>query len=161
MAAAADKKRILFVDDDRQLLAGLRRGLAAREAEWEMSFVESGESALEELARSSYDVIVSDVRMPGLDGTAVLATASERWPNAIRIALSGAATLADTVGLLPVAHQYLSKPCPAPQLQSSNRALSEPARSVGRAVVARVDRPSAAAPCPPADLQQTQSDISE
>jgi putative nucleotidyltransferase with HDIG domain len=116
MAATADKKRILFVDDDRQLLDGLRRGLAAREAGWEMRFVESGESALEELGRSSCDVIVSDVRMPGLDGTAVLATASERWPSAIRIALSGAADLADTVRLLPVAHQYLSKPCPAPQL---------------------------------------------
>jgi putative nucleotidyltransferase with HDIG domain len=118
MAAAADKKRILFVDDDRQLLDGLRRGLAAREVEWEMRFVESGERALEELARSSYDVIVSDVRMPGLDGSAVLATASERWPGAIRIALSGAADLADTVRLLPVAHQYLSKPCPAAQLAS-------------------------------------------
>ena len=116
MAAAADKKRILFVDDDRQLLDGLRRGLAAREAGWEMRFVESGEGALEELGRSSCDVIVSDVRMPGLDGTAALATCSERWPSAIRIALSGAADLADTVRLLPVAHQYLSKPCPAAQL---------------------------------------------
>ncbi|HEX4267355.1 MAG TPA: HDOD domain-containing protein [Steroidobacteraceae bacterium] len=144
MAAAADKKRILFVDDDRQLLAGLRRGLAAREAEWDMTFVESGESALEELARSSYDVIVSDVRMPGLDGTAVLATASERWPNAIRVALSGAATLSDTVGLLPVAHQYLSKPCPAPQLQSVierclklHEVLGEPSL---RAMIGRVRR---------------------
>jgi putative nucleotidyltransferase with HDIG domain len=117
MTAAVDKQRILFVDDDRQLLDGLRRGLAARETSWEMRFVESGERALEELGRFSCDVIVSDVRMPGLDGTAVLATASERWPNAIRIALSGAADLADTVRLLPVAHQYLSKPCPAPQLE--------------------------------------------
>jgi len=117
MAAAADKQRILFVDDDRQLLDGLRRGLAARASEWEMRFVESGERALEELEVFHCDVIVSDVRMPGLDGTAVLATASERRPNAIRIALSGAADLADTVRLLPVAHQYLSKPCPAPQLE--------------------------------------------
>jgi putative nucleotidyltransferase with HDIG domain len=118
MAAAVDRQRILFVDDDRQLLDGLRRGLAARATDWEMRFVESGERALEELERFACDVIVSDVRMPGLDGTAVLATASERRPNAIRIALSGAADLADTVRLLPVAHQYLSKPCPAPQLES-------------------------------------------
>jgi putative nucleotidyltransferase with HDIG domain len=117
MAAATCRQRILFVDDDSRLLAGLRRGLSARAAEWEMRFVESGEAALEELARFPCDVIVSDVRMPGLDGTAVLATASEICPNAIRIALSGAADLADTVRLLPVAHQYLSKPCPAPQLE--------------------------------------------
>lgn len=118
MVFSPAKKRILFADDDRQLLAGLRRGLAAREGEWEMGFVESGEGALEELARSPWDVIVSDVRMPGLDGTAVLSTASERWPGVIRIALSGAASLIDTVRLLPLAHQYLSKPCPAPQLES-------------------------------------------
>lgn len=118
MATAADRQRILFVDDDRQLLDGLRRGLAGRTTEWEMRFVESGERAIEELERFSCDVIVSDVRMPGLDGTVVLATASERQPNAIRIALSGAADLADTVRLLPVAHQYLSKPCPAPQLET-------------------------------------------
>jgi len=117
MAAVVDKKHILFVDDDRLLLEGLRRGLSARAAEWEMRFVESGERALEELGRCAGDVIVSDVRMPGLDGTAVLATASERWPGAIRIALSGAADLSDVVRLLPVAHQYLSKPCPAPQLE--------------------------------------------
>lgn len=117
MTAVADKKHILFVDDDRQLLDGLRRGLGTRAAEWQMSFADSGERALEELGRHPCDVIVSDVRMPGLDGAAVLATASERWPSVIRIALSGAADLADTVRLLPVAHQYLSKPCPAAQLE--------------------------------------------
>jgi len=117
MTAVAVKKRILFVDDDRQLLDGLRRGLSPRQGEWEMTFVESGEQALQELGRALCDVIVSDVRMPGLDGVAVLATASERWPSVIRIALSGAADLGDTVRLLPVAHQYLSKPCPAPQLE--------------------------------------------
>ena len=142
MAAAADRKRVLFVDDDRQLLEGLRRGLCAREAQWQMRFVDSGERALEELARSACDVIVSDVRMPGLDGTAVLSTTSERWPQVIRIALSGAASLSDTVRLLPVAHQYLSKPCPAPQLEKVierclklHEVLGEPSL---RAVIGRV-----------------------
>lgn len=144
MAAAPDKKRILFVDDDRQLLDGLRRGLCSRQAQWEMGFVESGEQALQELGRSLWDVIVSDVRMPGLDGTAVLASASERWPSVIRIALSGAADLGNTVRLLPVAHQYLSKPCPAPQLEKVieralklHEVLGEPSL---RALIGRVRR---------------------
>jgi putative nucleotidyltransferase with HDIG domain len=111
------KKRIVFVDDDRRLLDGLRRRLSSHSHQWEMIFVESGESALEQLERSPCDVIVSDVRMPGLAGTELLARASERWPDAVRIALTGAADLAEAISLVPIAHQYLRKPCPPEQLE--------------------------------------------
>ncbi|HUN76458.1 MAG TPA: HDOD domain-containing protein [Steroidobacteraceae bacterium] len=117
MVGSRAKKRILFVDDDPQLLDGLRRRLSAHSPDWEMIFVASAEQALQELERSPCDVIVSDVRMPGLAGTELLRRASEHWPDAVRIALTGAADLTDAIALVPIAHQYLKKPCPPEQLE--------------------------------------------
>jgi len=109
--------RILFVDDDLRFLEALRVGLLPRADTWGMTFVESGARALEELERAPHDVLVADVRMPGMDGAQLLRTVRERWPDTVRIVLSGAADLGDVVRLLPVAHQYLSKPCLARQLE--------------------------------------------
>ena len=61
------KKRILFVDDEVNVLQGLRRMLNPMRHEWEMVFVESGQEALAMLAQAPCDVIVSDMRMPGMD----------------------------------------------------------------------------------------------
>jgi CheY-like chemotaxis protein len=59
-------KRILFVDDEISILDGLKRMLRPMRTEWEMSFAPGGESALELLASSPIDVIVTDMRMPGM-----------------------------------------------------------------------------------------------
>ena len=64
------KPRILFVDDEPMILAGLQRMLRNMRSEWDMAFADSGEQALEMLARSPYDVVVSDMRMPGMSGAA-------------------------------------------------------------------------------------------
>ncbi len=109
--------RILFVDDDLRFLEALRVGLLPRDAAWSMTFVESGARAIQELERSPQDVLVADVRMPEMDGAQLLRTVRERWPDTIRIVLSGAADLEDVVRLLPIAHQYLSKPCLAKRLE--------------------------------------------
>jgi putative nucleotidyltransferase with HDIG domain len=110
-------KRILFVDDDLRFLEALRVGLQPRAADWIMSFVESGARAIQELEQSPQDVLVADVRMPEMDGAQLLRTVRERWPDTIRIVLSGAADLADVIRLLPIAHQYLNKPCLAKRLE--------------------------------------------
>jgi putative nucleotidyltransferase with HDIG domain len=110
-------KRILFVDDDSRFLEALRVGLQPRAAEWSMSFVESGARAIQELEQSPQDVLVADVRMPEMDGAQLLRAVRERWPDTIRIVLSGAADLADVIRLLPIAHQYLNKPCLAKRLE--------------------------------------------
>lgn len=110
-------KRILFVDDDLRFLEALRVGLQPRAADWIMSFVESGARAIEELEQWPQDVLVADVRMPEMDGAQLLRTVRERWPDTIRIVLSGAADLADVIRLLPIAHQYLNKPVLAKRLE--------------------------------------------
>lgn len=110
-------KRILFVDDDLRFLDALSVGMIPRAARWNMTFVESGARALQELERAPQDVLVADVRMPAMDGAQLLRTVREQWPDTVRIVLSGGADLGDVVRLLPVAHQYLSKPCPAKRLE--------------------------------------------
>jgi HD-like signal output (HDOD) protein/ActR/RegA family two-component response regulator len=136
--------RILFVDDDLRFLEALRVGLLPRADTWSMTFVESGARALEELDRSPQDVLVADVRMPGMDGAQLLRTVRERWPDTVRIVLSGAADLGDVVRLLPVAHQYLSKPCLAWRIEEViERSLELQAilsKSVLRALLGGTDR---------------------
>jgi HD-like signal output (HDOD) protein/ActR/RegA family two-component response regulator len=111
-------KRILFVGDDSRFLEALRAGLEPRSAVgWIMTFVESGTRALEELERSPQDVLVADVRMQEMNGAQLLHIVRERWPGTVRVVLSGGADRDDVIRLLPLAHQYLSKPCPARRLE--------------------------------------------
>lgn len=110
-------KRILFVDDDLRFLEALRVGLLPRTVGWSMNFVESGARAIQELERSPQDILIADVRMPEMDGPSLFRTVRDRWPDTVRIAFSGAADLDEVVRLLPIAHQYLSKPCSAKQLE--------------------------------------------
>lgn len=111
-------KNILFVDDERSVLDGLRSRLHRLHTKWNMEFVEGGSAAIEHMQSHPCDVLVSDMRMPAMDGAELLEIASERWPQTIRIVLSGYAELEQTVRLVPLAHQYLSKPCQAQQLES-------------------------------------------
>lgn len=114
-------KRVLFVDDERALLDGLRARLHALRAEWEMVFVESASRAITEIEHGAFDVIVCDVRMPVMDGGRLLEIVAARWPQTIRIVLSGYAEEEKTLRLPVVAHQYLSKPCDAQQIEQALR----------------------------------------
>lgn len=113
------KQRILFVDDESPMLEGLRTRLHRMHAKWEMVFVDSGERAIKELENGQYQVIVTDMRMPGMDGAQLLQTVSARWPEVVRIVLSGYAELQQTIRLVPIAHQYLSKPCESLRLENT------------------------------------------
>jgi putative nucleotidyltransferase with HDIG domain len=112
------KKLILFVDDEPPILNGLRVRLHRLRTKWEMHFAESGAKAIEALERAHFDVVVTDMRMPGMDGAELLQVVRDRWPDAIRIVLSGYAELQQVVRLVPYAHQYYSKPCEAGQLEN-------------------------------------------
>jgi putative nucleotidyltransferase with HDIG domain len=104
-------KHILFVDDDGYLLEGLRDALRPHRKRWRMSFVTSGDDALSVLAEHEQDIVISDLRMPGMDGATLLAQVRESHPTAVRIVLSGQAELRTVARAAGVAHRLLAKPC--------------------------------------------------
>src|SRR5579859_4207949 len=112
-------KRVLFVDDERRILEGLQRMLRHYRKQWEMTFANSGAEALSILAGGRYDVIVSDMRMPGMDGAQLLETVRKLYPGMIRIVLSGHTDMEAAIRAVPVAHQFLAKPCDPDKLQAA------------------------------------------
>jgi HD-like signal output (HDOD) protein/CheY-like chemotaxis protein len=112
------KKRILFVDDEPKILEGLQRTLRSMRQEWEMQFAGSGQEALECLSKEPFDVVVSDIRMPGMDGAQLLKEVMRLYPQIARIILSGHSDQEIVLKSVRIAHQYLSKPCEADTLKS-------------------------------------------
>lgn len=105
-----DPKRVLFVDDEIGVLQGLQRMLFEVDA-WEMEFVDSAEKALRALERERFDVIVTDMCMPGMDGAMLLGRVHAQQPRVVRIILTGHSELEATFRAMPVAHSFLTKPC--------------------------------------------------
>ena len=112
-------RSILFVDDEPRVLQGIQRMLRPMRHEWDMTFVASGQQALEAMAQSSFDVVVSDMHMPGMDGAQLLAEVRKRHPDTVRIILSGYTDQEAVLRSVRPAHQYLSKPCEAETLKAA------------------------------------------
>jgi HD-like signal output (HDOD) protein/CheY-like chemotaxis protein len=112
------KKRILFVDDEPAILDGLENLLYKDRKRWEMVFASGGQAALDAHHKQPFDVVVSDMRMPHLDGADLLAAIKEECPQTVRIMLSGHANRETIVRALPALHQLISKPCNAGTLRS-------------------------------------------
>jgi len=110
-------KRILFVDDEPNLLAGLQRNLRPMRGEWEMEFVTSGDEALKAIVRAPFDAIVTDMRMPGMTGAQLLEQVQQLTPQTIRIILSGQSEKESVFRSITSSHQFLSKPCDPDQLK--------------------------------------------
>lgn len=104
-------KRILFVDDEPEILSGLKASLRKHRRQWNMMFASGGTEALGILEKEPFDVVVSDMRMPGIDGAELLGRVKASYPQVIRIVLSGHTELDATMRTVPVAHQFLTKPC--------------------------------------------------
>ncbi len=111
------KKRILFVDDEPNILSGLRRMLRSMRKQCDMSFAESGYEAMTMFEESSFDIVISDMRMPGMDGAQLLALIQEKYPRTIRIMLSGQADDEAILRTVGVVHQFLGKPCDPERLK--------------------------------------------
>lgn len=113
---------VLFVDDEHRVLDGLRRSLFAVRDRWDIRTACGAEAALGMLSERPAWVVISDLRMPGMDGLTFLQEVAVRWPEAVRIILSGQEDPETAPRAWQVAHQYLSKPCE------------------GRAVISALDR---------------------
>jgi len=118
-------KRILFVDDEIMVLNGLKRLLRSYRKEWSLHFATSAKEALEVMESNSFDVVVSDMRMPEMDGATFLNIVKEKYPQVMRIVLSGQSQLESIYKVVGATHQYLSKPCDPKSLKNTiNRASS-------------------------------------
>jgi HD-like signal output (HDOD) protein len=110
-------KRLLFVDDDAMVLAGLRRALHDMNREWNMQFASGGQAALEVLAQQPFDAVITDMRMPSMDGAQLLDCIKDRYPEIVRIILSGQSEKEAVLRSIAPAHQYLAKPCDIRELK--------------------------------------------
>jgi HD-like signal output (HDOD) protein len=112
------KKRILFVDDDPNILSGIRRVLRPLRDDFDLQFAESGSEALEIMAGAEFDAVVSDMRMPGMDGAELLKRVQSLYPCTIRIMLTGQADEESILRTVGVVHQFLEKPSDPERLKS-------------------------------------------
>jgi HD-like signal output (HDOD) protein len=113
------RPRVLFVDDEPRILAGLRRMLRSNRDRWDMCFAEGGEEALAVLREGPCDVIVSDYRMPGMNGAELLERVRDEYPRTARVILSGQTTEDHLVSFIALAHEFLTKPSSPEQLVAS------------------------------------------
>ncbi len=113
------KLKILFVDDEPNLLQGLVRMMRSMRQEWEIATAGSGPEALERLSQEPFDVVVTDMRMPGMDGTQLLNEVKNRYPEVVRIILSGHSDREMLLKSVRPAHQFLTKPCRDEVLKSA------------------------------------------
>jgi CheY-like chemotaxis protein len=109
---------VLFVDDEQAILDGLQNSLRKYRKRWNIVVALGGNEAIDVLRHHDVDVIVSDMRMPGMDGAELLTWAKENTPAAVRIVLSGQAARETVERAIPVVHQYLAKPCDTARLSS-------------------------------------------
>lgn len=104
-------RQLLFVDDEPSVLQGLRRMLHPLRDQWEMAFAENGRDALAYMASHQIDAIVTDMRMPQMNGAQLLAKVRELYPGVIRFILSGYSDRELIMQSVGSAHRYLAKPC--------------------------------------------------
>lgn len=104
---------LAFVDDEKNVIDGLRRLLRGYRKEWDMRFYTSADEALADMEGSHFDVVVSDMRMPGINGGQFLKAVQAQSPDTFRIALSGYADSELTLASIHAIHQFINKPASA------------------------------------------------
>jgi len=102
--------KVLFVDDEQPILQSLAR--FARAMPWETYCANSGAQALELAEEHEFSIVISDMRMPGMNGDELLSQVREKHPNAIRILLTGFTDMSALESAINKANVYnfISKP---------------------------------------------------
>jgi len=105
-----EQARLLLVDDEKNVLRSLQRVL--RPEPWELTTANSGEEALAAMAEQTFDLVISDARMPGMDGATLLAEIRRKDPACIRILLTGYADITSTIKAINDGqiYRHISKP---------------------------------------------------
>lgn len=150
---------ILFVDDDPNVLQGLKRLLHHKRQDWRLNFANGGAEALAAMASAPVDVLISDMRMPEIDGATLLLETAKRHPDTVRFILSGQSSKEALLRSVGPCHQFLSKPCEGKVLEARiegalalRRRLADPRL---RAVIGEL----AVVPSLPSIYQDLQSEL--
>ena len=129
---------LLFVDDEANILSSLKR--LFRPFGYRIFTAEGGAQALEIMERESVDLVISDMRMPEMNGAQFLEKVNEKWPETVRILLTGHSEISSTIDAINRGHifRYISKPWEdndivlsikqalrQKQLEKANRGLEE------------------------------------
>ncbi len=137
------KRKILFVDDDQDILDGFRAMLHSKRKEWKCRFAINAKAGLELVKQEPFDVIVADMRMPGMDGADFLKEVEKIQPSTARIIISGYSEMQALLKSVKHAHQFLSKPCNSEIIIGAIRRVTELIHILNddsiRAIVARLD----------------------
>ena len=104
--------RVLFVDDEPDVLAGIRTALRKERSRFDFVFHSDPRAALEDLQATPAQVLVSDARMPGLSGPEFLREVAGLRPDTVRVVLSGEAGTDLMLEAMHSSHRWLAKPCP-------------------------------------------------
>lgn len=110
MVTTNGKASILFVDDEVNILQSIRRWALFSGGKWDVRFAESGAQALVALESAPVDIVVSDMRMPEMNGSELLSRVRDRWPDTVRIIMSGQSDKDLVLNAFAVTHQFLFKP---------------------------------------------------
>lgn len=102
---------ILFVDDEKRVLAAVRRLLHLYRNRWEMDFVTDSREAAKRISKKHYDLVLSDLQMPGLNGIELLKIVKAKSPASARVILTGDTDTKSVTQISQVAHRLLAKPC--------------------------------------------------
>ena len=106
----ASQYKVLCVDDEPNILSALRRMLSLEG--FEVFTAESGAQALDQLAKQPVNVIISDMQMPGMNGTELLAKVRQQWPQTMRLMLTGASDVSGAIDAINqgAIYRYTAKP---------------------------------------------------
>jgi CheY-like chemotaxis protein len=126
-----ERKRILFVDDEPAVLAGLQAAFRRDSERWDMVFAPGSDAAVAVLATGEFDAVVSDMRMPGMDGAGLLDHVRHTSPQTRRIMLSGSTDSQDAMRAAPAAEEVLTKPCTARAVRATLERLLTVAAATG------------------------------
>lgn len=150
--------RILLVDDEPLVLAALSRMLRHLRPEATVTPVGGGRAAVALLQAERYDMVITDMQMPVVNGEEVLACARDTHPGTVRVVLSGFTEIKAGFRSVSLAHRYLAKPCTLPELREAiTRAVEVRADLDQEDVLAAVAGAGALPPAPRLYLRLTQA----
>lgn len=158
-ALAAARPQVVFVDDEQHILEALRRQLHPRQREWDMHFVADPAEALTRIIARPPAVVVSDLRMPGIDGEDLLRLVAERAPGTVRMALSGYHQRELAIEASGLVHRFLAKPISAAAIEAMVAEAIDLGVLLADAHLARLLNGCGALPCQATTLATLQEQL--